>query len=56
MFVMGDNRNNFFDFYVWGLLSKNRIIGRVTVKYWSSNKIGGLLFYVVVFVGVFELK
>lgn len=39
-FVLGDNRNDSFDSHMWGLLSRNRIIGRAIISYWPPRDFG----------------
>ncbi|NMG05633.1 signal peptidase I [Brasilonema sp. UFV-L1] len=38
--VLGDNRNNSCDGRYWGFVPRDHIIGRATVRYWPSNRIG----------------
>ena len=39
-FMMGDNRDNSLDSRFWGLLSKDRIIGKAYFRFWPLNRIG----------------
>jgi len=36
-FVLGDNRANSFDSRTWGVLSRDRIVGRARMVLWSSG-------------------
>jgi signal peptidase I len=40
--VLGDNRNNSCDGHYWGFVSRDRIVGRATVRFWPLNRIGVL--------------
>jgi signal peptidase I len=38
-FVLGDNRNNSQDSHLWGMLSKQYIIGKAWVSYWPPKEL-----------------
>ncbi len=38
-FMMGDNRGNSLDSRFWGVLNKDRVIGRATFLFWPLNRI-----------------
>jgi signal peptidase I len=38
-FVLGDNRNNSQDSHLWGMLSKQYIIGKAWVSYWPPQQL-----------------
>lgn len=40
--VMGDNRNNSYDSRCWGVVPRDRIIGRAIVRFWPLNHLGKL--------------
>lgn len=40
LWVMGDNRNNSKDSHVWGLLDRNRVLGKAMVRFWPLGRIG----------------
>lgn len=40
--VLGDNRTNSYDSRCWGVVPRDRIIGRAIVRWWPVNKFGGL--------------
>lgn len=41
-FVLGDYRNNANDSHVWGPLTRDRFVGRVTHRYWPRERAGAL--------------
>ncbi|MBA3921183.1 MAG: signal peptidase I [Nostocaceae cyanobacterium] len=40
--VLGDNRNSSYDSRCWGVVPRDRIIGRAVVRFWPINHAGGL--------------
>lgn len=40
--VMGDNRNNSYDSRCWGVVPRDRIIGRAVLRFWPLNQLGQL--------------
>lgn len=40
LFVLGDNRNESDDSHIWGFLDRDRLTGRVTIRFWplATNK------------------
>jgi signal peptidase I len=40
--VLGDNRKNSYDGRCWGLVPRDRIIGRASVRFWPVNTIGSI--------------
>ncbi|MGI6449355.1 MAG: signal peptidase I [Desulfitobacteriia bacterium] len=41
-FMLGDNRRESKDSHIWGFLPKDKILGKVWVRYWPLDKIGRL--------------
>lgn len=41
-FVMGDNRNHSNDSHHWGVLERNRLIGRATCIFWPPSRAGAI--------------
>lgn len=40
--VMGDNRNSSYDSRCWGVVPRDRIIGRAVIRFWPLNSMGGI--------------
>lgn len=40
--VLGDNRNNSYDGRCWGVVPRDRIIGRAVLRFWPLNRLGTL--------------
>ncbi len=40
LFVLGDNRTSSHDGHLWGLLPRNRLLGKATFIFWPLNRIG----------------
>ena len=40
--VLGDNRNNSNDSHIWGFLPLDDIRGKVSLRLWPSDRIGGI--------------
>jgi signal peptidase I len=40
--VLGDNRNNSYDGRCWGVVPKDKIIGRAMVRFWPFNRVGAI--------------
>jgi signal peptidase I len=40
--VLGDNRNFSYDGRCWGLVPRDKIIGRAVIRFWPLSKIGGI--------------
>lgn len=38
LFVLGDNRNESDDSHIWGFLDRERLIGRVTMRFWPLRQ------------------
>lgn len=40
--VLGDNRRNSYDGRCWGLVPRDRIIGKASVRFWPLNSLGAI--------------
>ncbi|WP_017654623.1 signal peptidase I [Fortiea contorta] len=40
--VLGDNRGSSYDGRCWGIVPKQKIIGRAVIRFWPLNHIGGI--------------
>jgi signal peptidase I len=40
--VLGDNRRSSYDGRCWGLVPREKIIGRAVVRFWPLNNLGGI--------------
>ncbi len=40
--VLGDNRNNSYDGRCWGVVPRDKIIGRAMVRFWPLDRIGAI--------------
>ncbi|WP_228061212.1 signal peptidase I [[Phormidium] sp. LEGE 05292] len=40
--VLGDNRRNSYDGRCWGLVPRDRIIGKASVRFWPLNHVGAI--------------
>jgi len=40
--VLGDNRQSSYDSRCWGVVPRDKIIGRAVIRFWPLNTIGGL--------------
>ncbi|MFB2934784.1 signal peptidase I [Aerosakkonemataceae cyanobacterium BLCC-F154] len=40
--VLGDNRKNSYDGRCWGLVPRDRIIGKASVRFWPLNTLGAI--------------
>jgi signal peptidase I len=40
--VLGDNRNESYDGRCWGLVPRDKIIGRAVIRFWPLNKFGSI--------------
>lgn len=44
-FVLGDNRNNSSDSHAWGLLARDRVLGKAIISYWPPETWGTIPHY-----------
>jgi signal peptidase I len=40
-FMLGDNRNASNDSHAWGVVPRDQFLGRVRLRYWPPNRLGG---------------
>jgi signal peptidase I len=40
--VLGDNRANSYDSRCWGVVPKNKIIGRASLRFWPPQRLGAI--------------